>query len=155
MQDRIAQTILVAIELVSELKMRYLWVDALCIVQDHARDKHNQISPMHEIYSSAHLTVVQQAGFDANAGLPGVRDDTRSPLMAHTDFLVAWPLTEPPEVLTSTVYSSRGWTLQEILLSKRCLHFFDKHLTMICVKEVQQDCSSRLVRKRGPREELP
>jgi hypothetical protein len=140
LQGKIAQTILDAMELVAKLKMRYLWVDALCIVQDHAQDKHNQISLMHEIYSSAHLTVVQQAGFDANAGLPGVHDGTRSPLVARAELLVARPLHEPPEVLTSTVHSSRGWTLQEILVSKRCLHFFDKHLTMICVKEVQQDC---------------
>lgn len=139
----IPQTIRDAMDFVSKLGERYLWVDSLCIVQDDNAEKHDQISQMHQIYSVAYATIVQHAGHDANAGLPGVRPGSRSTLateafpqdramMAVANFSV-------PRILSESVHSSRGWTLQEVLVSGRCLHFFDKQLTFVCTEEYVQD----------------
>jgi hypothetical protein len=42
----------------ARLKIPYLWVDALCIVQDDAVRKHHQIKNMDLIYANAYITIV-------------------------------------------------------------------------------------------------
>jgi hypothetical protein len=77
-------TIADAITLVRALDERYLWVDALCIVQDDPEHKERDIAQMDVIYSRAFATVVALHGADADAGLPGMRPGTRSPQQVET-----------------------------------------------------------------------
>jgi hypothetical protein len=53
--------------------------------------------------------------------------------------LSSLPIFQIPQSLRSSYHSTRGWTLQETLLSLRCVYFFDKHLTVVCEKHVVQD----------------
>lgn len=66
------ETIVDSMILASQLKIRYLWIDALCIVQNDAQSKHRFISNMDVVYLNAYLTIVAAAGNDATAGLSGV-----------------------------------------------------------------------------------
>ena len=139
----IPRSVLDAMAFVARLNQRYLWVDSLCIIQDDRAEKHDQISLMHEIYTAAYATIVQHSGCDANAGLPGVREGSRSLIATKTHvgnkILIAKANYATPKVLSSSIHSTRGWTLQEVLLSTRCLHFFNKHLTFVCGEEWAQD----------------
>jgi hypothetical protein len=67
--EKVARTILDAMDAVEALEESYLWVDSLCIVQDDASVKHDQISKMHIIYGQAALTLIAMSGEHANAGL--------------------------------------------------------------------------------------
>lgn len=58
----VPQTIRDAIQLAQMIGYRYIWVDALCIVQDDAASRHGQISQMHEIYRHADMTIVAADG---------------------------------------------------------------------------------------------
>lgn len=137
------RSVLDAMAFVARLNQRYLWVDSLCIVQDDQVEKHDQIGSMHEIYTAAYATIVQHSGCDANAGLPGIREGSRSLIATKTHvgnhILMAKANYATPNVLRSSIHSTRGWTLQEVLLSTRCLHFFNKHLTFVCGEEWAQD----------------
>lgn len=55
-----------------KFRQRYIWVDALCIVQDDNEDKMHEIQRMHEIYSQAELTIVAATGDGANSGLEAI-----------------------------------------------------------------------------------
>jgi len=48
---------------------RYLWVDSLCISQDDSRNKHDNLSAMHSIYSSAVFVIIALSGTSAGSGL--------------------------------------------------------------------------------------
>ncbi|KAF2444472.1 HET-domain-containing protein, partial [Karstenula rhodostoma CBS 690.94] len=144
--DRAAEipaSILDAMTFVAKMDVRYLWVDALCIVQNNAKEKHVQISLMHEIYAAAYATIVQHAGADANAGLPGVREGSRSLIAMKSqlgaNILLAQASYATPKVLNTSIHRKRGWTLQEVLLSTRCLHFSNKHITFVCGSEWAED----------------
>jgi hypothetical protein len=143
---QIPQTVRDAMQFVLSMGDRYLWVDSLCIVQDDNIEKHDQILQMHRIYSTAYATIVQHSGDDASSGLPGVRKDTRS-MLATEAFprgraMIAVENFSVPGVLQESVHSTRGWTMQEVLVSNRCLHFFNKQLTFVCAEEYVQDWRS-------------
>ncbi|KAF8542665.1 heterokaryon incompatibility protein-domain-containing protein [Trichophaea hybrida] len=72
------RTIRDAIVLVGLLGQRYLWVDAVCIIQDDDTDQAVQISSMNIIYGASHLTVVAASGSDAEAGLSRAHADSPS-----------------------------------------------------------------------------
>jgi len=75
--SKIPATIRDAIALVQGVGERYLWVDALCIVQDDLVSKGVHLTQMGLIYSLATFTIIAAAGEDADAGLPGVLSVTR------------------------------------------------------------------------------
>ncbi|KAF2101301.1 hypothetical protein NA57DRAFT_53275 [Rhizodiscina lignyota] len=54
------------------LGLQYIWIDALCIVQDDEQDKQRQIKHMDLIYALASLTIVAASGSDCSIGLHGV-----------------------------------------------------------------------------------
>lgn len=51
------------------LKLDYLWVDSLCLIQDSTDQLGRQIAHMYKIYNSAYLTTIAGAGSDCSAGI--------------------------------------------------------------------------------------
>ncbi|KAL8339733.1 hypothetical protein RB601_006036 [Gaeumannomyces tritici] len=154
-------TIQDAIQFVAALGIPYIWVDALCIMQDSAADKAVQIGAMAAVYACAAVTVVAAAGPDAGSRLPGVREprtrkQTRvrvgpdvelltslSPLVARAASRSAIP--GDAHVLNSTAWATRGWTLQERAVSRRLLAFTPDQLVWSCpaLAECEEtECSS-------------
>lgn len=108
-EHRLPRTLEDAINLVSLLDERYLWVDALCIVQDDTVSKMEQIAQMDRIYLCAALTIVSAGGIDANSGLSGFapgsrRSEQTIELIGGVRFVVM----SPPllKLLDRYVYSS-------------------------------------------------
>ena len=67
--SNLPQTIQDAIRVTRELKIRYLWVDALCIIQDLPKDKWEQeAAQMPQIYKNAMVTISAAAATDAGQG---------------------------------------------------------------------------------------
>jgi hypothetical protein len=131
--DRIAlpQTIRDAIEFCDKLQIRYLWVDRLCIVQDDASQKHDQISTMDAIYSCAMFTICATAGTSSRHGLPGVGTTSRP--FARVDLRIADVEVVPilPHAIKCFADGSwfdRGWTFQESLLGGKLFLFTEWQL---------------------------
>ena len=80
------RTVQDAITLTRSLGVPYLWVDALCLIQNSKYDLQMGIEDMLMIYDNALFTIVAAAGSDANADLPGVRPGTRD-LMKQSENL--------------------------------------------------------------------
>jgi hypothetical protein len=114
-----------AIELVKSQGEKWLWVDSLCIVQDDAATKHEQIMNMDTIYNHAFLTIVSVSGENAGHSLPGIRPGSRPEINLSTDIRGYAMLAQPPrlkDILAASPYETRGWTFQERILSSRCLY---------------------------------
>lgn len=123
-----------------QIDLRYLWVDALCIVQDSEKDKHKQIDRMDGIYSSALLTIVAASGKHADDGLAGIsrarKISQRVELVDGLMFALPLPDHMSLESDRSLFWNSRGWTYQEKVLSKRLLVFTDYQVYFKCSKMV-------------------
>ncbi len=111
--NEIPQTVRDAFSLVKRMGKRYLWVDALCLIQDSLLDVQIGVSMMNFVYGGASMTIIAAAGKDANADLPGVRFGTR--LSNHVVEEVQPDLSmtviqDMDIVLETTYYAERAWT---------------------------------------------
>ncbi|KAK8015683.1 HET-domain-containing protein [Apiospora marii] len=129
-----------AMQVVTDLGYRYLWVDQFCIDQS-AGQEHigDHISKMDLVYSNALATIIAAS---SKGALPGVGDTPRAGQMmlnikgrvdekmgiTEDDITV---FSTPPAfkyALPATVWHSRGWCFQESVLAPRRLYFMDYEL---------------------------
>jgi hypothetical protein len=107
------QTIRDAISLTERLKIRYLWVDAICLVQNDPEDVRRGVQVMDQVYKRSYLTIIAACGYNASAGLPGMKPFSRK------GSRIAFPITpnikmgaytDLKQLVPCTLYSIRGWT---------------------------------------------
>ena len=140
-EDQLPEVILNAIELVRSVGESFLWVDAVCIPQDNAKEMEEQIGHMASVYRTAILTITAVSSTDANSVLPGVRPGTRTvrAFFDSPDFTLAERSTSILPVLLGSTYHTRAWTFQERLLSTRCLYFTDEQVFLQCQSGIYRE----------------
>ena len=132
---QILATIDDTVQVVKNLGLRYLWVDAICINQTDRVHQMNQIKIMNSVYSGAYATIISLNGASAQAGLPRVSHMGSSKKQHRAVFgpnqLVS---TMPPlwKQIEQSPWSKRGWTFQEGLFSRRCLLFTNHQVYFHC-----------------------
>ncbi|KAI3327351.1 HET-domain-containing protein [Xylariaceae sp. AK1471] len=139
---------------VRALNIGYIWVDALCIIQDDKEDWRKEASKMGKIYRHAYLTIAatnSNSSFDGflkqrqpscNASLGFVFQQYKATRFepagnATGTFHFRYPLeTDVSNYLSRCEWNQRGWTLQEQLLSSSVLYFSEDVIHWEC-PEVQ------------------
>ena len=133
---KLPPTVADAIIFTREVGERYLWVDALCIVQDDNDEKQRNLDSMAFIYANSFFTLVAADGPNADHGLRGVVKGVRDRDLPHHQ-IRGLPsgtlmLNKPRAGLRlDSVWNSRGWTMQESLFSRR-LVVFDGFVSWVC-----------------------
>ncbi|KAI9644823.1 hypothetical protein NHQ30_006850 [Ciborinia camelliae] len=150
----IPRTIRDAIDLVFDLGERYLWVDALCIKQDDQSDRNAQIPLMSKVYGSAVCTIVAGTGSNAWAGLNGAGNEPipRSPKQYCAKVQGLNLITTQKHYQTwkhGTIWETRGWTFQEMVLSKRLMIFTDSQVFFQCKKSLW--CEDTILENLNPK----
>ena len=127
------QTILEAIEVTKFLGYKYIWIDSLCIEQDSTEDTITQIGSMHVIYAQASLTIVAAVGDSAQHSILHI-DPDRLLSKYHTVGSLRFCLDRPEfkEVVASSTWATRGWTLQEVTCSDRFIFFTPERTYFSC-----------------------
>jgi hypothetical protein len=158
-----------AIRLTRRLGLRYLWIDALCIIQDSEEDWREQSSQMPNIYASAYITIASAANGSPLEGLFGRRDYDYAhspPVKLHlgSDGVLEFTMRRPLHSLagynekqpwTIDHLFDRGWCLQEKILSRRLLTFHPTEVSFACGQHIlmesyyEQDPAWQL-KQRGP-----
>jgi len=128
------------------LGIQYLWVDAICILQDNTPDKMAHLGLMGQIYNYALFTIIAACGSNAEAGLVGVREPRA---VSQQIIKIVDERSDKPEIyiITSSarrilfgelykadnsVWATRGWTLQERVVSRRGLTFTPSQMYWSC-----------------------
>ncbi|KAL9069292.1 MAG: hypothetical protein Q9157_006210 [Trypethelium eluteriae] len=123
-----------ALSFTKKLGKRYIWIDSLCIDQSDENDKSDQINRMWAIYRGAWITVIALSGTSANAGLSRMsRPEDYAQLRCHIQgksMISLMPTLS--QQIWETAWGSRAWTLQEGLLSPRCLYLSDHQMYFDC-----------------------
>lgn len=167
--SELPQAIADAAKVARSLSIPYLWVDALCILQDDPEDKAREIENMGNVYRNSTVTIIAANATSAKSGF----------LMPHSDastgswptlIPIKYPLAEPEVldlqageevqvkqivwgemlfmddmevmkygVMTDPV-AERSWCLQERLISPRVLNY-GRWPTWRCAKAQETDGS--------------
>ncbi|KAH8732325.1 heterokaryon incompatibility protein-domain-containing protein [Phaeosphaeriaceae sp. PMI808] len=136
-----------------KLGLQYLWIDALCIIQDSSSNKMQEIARMDSIYTFAYVTISASSAFSCTQSflstkprtcihrLSGIEiplgsggDKAHLRVMDRRDdgYGVNWQEELEP-------IHHRAWTFQEHFMSSRILLFKDFQLFWICTKTRGRD----------------
>ena len=129
-----------AIMVTRNLGINFLWIDALCIIQDSIVDWQHEATLMSQVYSNSICNISALDAHDSTGGLFFDRETSNVPHctleicrkfkrkrlyeFAYTDF---WSDSVQHAPLTR-----RAWVLQERLLAPRVLHFGKRQLLWEC-----------------------
>ncbi|KAI0649828.1 HET-domain-containing protein [Trametes meyenii] len=133
------QTIKDAIECTYSFGMRYLWVDALCILQDSKDDKAREIAQMRAIYQNAHFTIIAASAHTVSEGFlhtraPSSRHDVVLPFLCpngNVGTMTLSPVWRQYDGLSEPI-NQRAWCLEERFLSPRALVYASHTLQFQC-----------------------
>ncbi|KAH9209450.1 heterokaryon incompatibility protein-domain-containing protein, partial [Leptodontidium sp. 2 PMI_412] len=129
------------------LNIRYIWIDALCIVQDDLDDWLRESVLMCQVYENCTLTISATKSNKCESGFLQPRVNPEQEIGTYMD-AVERPL--HVRVAQSNVrqiqgpLNDRAWTFQERLLSPAVLHFTDDGIYWECKSICVNDSGARL-----------
>lgn len=132
------QTIRDTMKVARDIGLCYLWIDALCIMQDSTEDVAKNVTMMDEIYGGAALTIVASTNVNPHCGLPGVSTTPRSKIQITQTVqgmclsTAFHDLRRRLDDIENSIWNTRAWTYQERHLSSRSVYFTDSEMVFIC-----------------------
>ncbi len=154
--EKLELTIQDAIEITRRLGVRYLWVDALCILQNCDTDKKHEIPRMGSIYKNSAATIFAASTLKASEGFLRAPHDPlqsfRFELTLEDCGKATLGLLSTKSLHVSHPLDKRGWALQEWLLSPRRLVFSNRELLWSC--QTQRSPNGYFVAESGLRYEM-
>lgn len=128
-----------AVRIARWMGIEYMWIDALCIIQDSEEDWLAQSTKMGEIYANSYCNIAATSA-DPDKGCftkrsvemvepyaipsPISSDSTETHVVGYDDF---WS-----NSLLDTTLHTRGWVLQERTLCRRTIHFGQEQMFWEC-----------------------
>lgn len=119
--DELTRTMQHAVLVTRKLEVRFLWIDAMCIIQDSDSDWRTEASNMANIYQDALITLAAGTSSDHSDGMFTEQQAQQRPkdIWFDDDFL-----------------GRRGWILQEQLLPSRTIKYSSSIISWECKTSV-------------------
>jgi hypothetical protein len=144
--DMLPKTFQDAITFTRMLRIGYLWIDCLCIVQDSTRDWHREAAQMAAIYRNSVITLAATSSRDSTRGLFANfyydLDGWYKTSQMKVYVFAEWHWGDAEQFAKDDIrylthcypLLQRAWAYQERLLSRRILHFCDTELVWECME---------------------
>ena len=142
--DKALKTFHHAVEVTRALGIKYLWIDALCIIQPteggNASDWDTEAKLMEQVFGSAYCTIAATLAENWKEGFlgPGLTHDFWR-RRHNSDFL-----TDFQNDVDAGPLNQRAWVLQERVLSRRTIHFTRNCIYWTCGHGVACENSGRI-----------
>jgi len=147
-----------AVLITRHLGYRHLWIDSLCIVQDSREDWEREAALMGDVYRHGQLNISASAARSCHDGIFAKRDTrngdnpdgyfssaVRLPFrsarldvgLEHREWMYlrpgpGWDRFREQVTGAESTLASRGWVLQEALLSPRTIHYSRRQMFWEC-----------------------
>lgn len=113
------------------LELRYIWIDALCIIQNSKQDWSEQAPQMGHIYRHAYVNL---SALSAHGNDSGFLNTRQLPVSTSLNNGLYIRQGRPPwtRIFSEAPLTTRAWVLQERLFSPRIVHFHDSETFWEC-----------------------
>ena len=131
--SQLPQTIRDVIKLTWDLGMRYIWIDAICILP--GVDWNHEASKMHEVYGNAHVTLAICSSEMTTDGLLSTRQAwqyRRDVCQLYSGHWLSNVDMRLDEIRLQSPLFTRAWTLQEERLSPRMIYVSGQRMYWSC-----------------------
>ncbi|EXJ73751.1 uncharacterized protein A1O5_03513 [Cladophialophora psammophila CBS 110553] len=141
-----------AMQFARELGVRWMWIDALCIIQGDEQDWLFESSHMDKVYAFSYCNISATAAMDGSKGLFNQRDPRRK--WFDSVSLRTQDLSGDARVVECTIsdlsfwdeyvdnapVNRRSWVFQERLLAPRVLHWCKDQIAFECHELDRAEC---------------
>lgn len=143
--DRLPQTLKDVFALIRQLGYHYLWIDALCIIQDdHGMEWQSEAAKMGDVYANAVLVITALASASVHDGMFVRIEDfsEEEKLEFHKIMRTCRTMSQQDWIGLREKYPllCRGWAFQERLLARRIVHFTVLELIWECMEDRRCRC---------------
>lgn len=146
--DQLPRSFQDAVKVTRALRIRYLWIDSLCIIQENEDDWNRELSRMGQVFSNAYCTI---AASSAESSDEGFLDRTHHPVQfatvpgpAGAKLHISECIEDFHRDVEKATLNTRGWVLQERALSYRTLHFTKTQVYWECGNGIQSERQIKL-----------
>jgi Heterokaryon incompatibility protein (HET) len=134
--SKLSSTQVDAIDITRRLGFQYLWIDAICIVQDSVDDVARELTQYERIFDSACCVLAVSSSTSQQTGILREQTPPREFVTFARDGFAPLYVCEfidnfNDDVLESPL-SRRGWFLQERVLARRTIYFTDEQTYWEC-----------------------
>jgi len=146
------------VALTRRLGIRYIWIDALCILQDSDEDWRIESAKMASLYEDAYLTIAASSSTGCDDSfLRYKRDPILTPTSVACTSIGGQQTTVKARLVARTgmhegtqhvrdPWDMRAWTLQEKLMSTRLVSFSSDEIQWCCKTFSTCECGAALSR---------
>lgn len=140
-----------AVEVTRRLQVQYLWIDALCIVQDDPHDWEEESAKMDALYHNAYVTLMASDKEDATESFldiereeafRGIRIPQRDPVPEGKGQPLVYIRLRGHDDGDSSPLHIRAWVFQEYIVSSRVIQFFDDDTIFHCNHGAYCECGN-------------
>lgn len=122
-----------AVSMTAMLGLWYLWIDALCILQDSDEGCQKELGLMAQIYVDANITIAAVGATGADSGFPLNRNKlAMMDCRVSPTLLISAQVEGQEKILELGTLHERAWCFQEVQLAPRLLSCGRKELYFQC-----------------------
>lgn len=150
--DALTRTFQDAVKVCRSLKIKYIWIDSLCIIQNSPKDWENEAARMADIYENASITIAATKSASSSGGCYSEIPDKyiARPIPGYQN---AFARVQLPGLPTHWEHFgrqkelplfNRGWIYQEMRLSHRVLHYCAQEVIWACRRSTMRQKESEI-----------
>lgn len=138
-----------AVKVTRELRVPYLWIDSLCIIQyeDNKEDWNRESGRMEKVFSLAYCTIAATSAVHSKAGFLKRNVSTEYVLVQDASgrrFYICTGIDDFNNDVEKARLNTRAWVMQERVLSRRTIHFSNNQIYWECGEGVYCENLTRL-----------
>ncbi|KAH8592380.1 heterokaryon incompatibility protein-domain-containing protein [Bisporella sp. PMI_857] len=140
----LAKTFQDAVTITRFMRIEYIWIDSLCIIQDSLKDWEKESLLMRDVYSNSFCNIAAAHARNGDGGCFVDRTLPAPPIRVTIPLSFGWDNHFNPGIYESrdsnlwadeikqSVLQKRGWVFQECILAPRILYFASTQIFFSC-----------------------
>jgi hypothetical protein len=135
-----------ALTITRDLGIKYLWIDALCIIQGEGGDWEMEAERMHATFSGAYCVLAASRCTGTNDRFLAERPQHVSATIQNRGLVFSEDIDDFQLDVIEGHLNQRGWVLQERALARRTIYFAEKQTYWECGQGIRCETLTKMAK---------